>query len=215
MLGRISAMKWDWLSESLNTTPARRLWLGIGYGTAGIVLFALCLVFIASQVDISSYRLGAPNSADLQNPALRTEVVKYWESVPRVELTSVAESNARQDRLRIPQDIPDSPLPAVAASALVANSNQYGYGQFIHVYGNMVELYQHGGECFALLRAGVSLEYKSCDSSQYWEVGDTVVAICTMGSFNPRAQGDIAPRLGYQLTHNCDTPAYVREALRR
>ena len=215
MSGRTPTMKWNWLRDAPNATSTRRLWLGIGYGIAGIVLFALCLMFIASQVDISSYRLGAQNSADLQNPALRTEVAKHWESVPKVELTSVAESNARQDRLRIPQDIPDSPIPAVAASALFANSSQYGYGQFIHVYGDMVELYQHGGECFALLRAGVSLEYKSCDSSQYWEVGDTVVAVCTMGSFNPNAQGDIAPRRGYQLTHNCDTPAYVREALRR
>ena len=208
-------MKWDWLRDTPNATPTRQLWLGIGYGAAGIVIFALCLMFIASQVDISSYGLGAQNNPDLQNPALRTEVTKYGVSVPSVELTAVSESNARQDRLRIPQDIPDSPLPAVAASVLVANSNQYGYGQIIHVYGDMVELYQHGGECFALLRAGVSLEYKSCDSSQYWEVGDTVVAVCTMGSFNPRAQGNIAPKRGYQLTHNCDTPAYVREAMRR
>ena len=117
-----------------------------------------------------------------------------------------------QSSLRIPEDIPDSPLPAVSATDIRENSHRYGYGQIVHVYGEMVELYQHGGECYALLEAGVSLEYKSCDSLLYWEVGDSVVAICTMGQFNPRAQGDIAPRRGYHLTHNCDTPSYIREA---
>ena len=109
--------------------------------------------------------------------------------------------------MRIHQDILDDPPPAMAASALITNRNQYGYGRLVHIYGEMVELYRHGGECFALLQAGIALEYKSCDLSQYWEVGDTVVAICTVGTW---AQGDIAPK-GYQLIHNCDTPSYIRD----
>ena len=117
-----------------------------------------------------------------------------------------------QSSLRIPEDIPNSPIPAVAAKDIRANSHQYDYGQIIHVYGEMVELYRHGGECFALLEAGVALEYKSCDSLLYWEVGETIAALCTMGQYNPRAQGDITTRTGYQLTHNCDTPPYVRDA---
>lgn len=119
-----------------------------------------------------------------------------------------------QSSLRIPEDIPDSPISAVAATEVRTNIHRYGYGQIIHVYGKMVELYRHGGECFALLEAGVSLEYMSCDSSLYWEVGDTIAAVCTMGQYNPNAQGDIVPRRGYQLTHNCDTPQYVRDAHR-
>ena len=132
-----------------------------------------------------------------------------------VATTITPSAYAIQSPLRIPEDIPDSPIPAVAAADIRTNSHQYGYGQTIHVYGEMVELYRHGGECFSLLKAGVSLEYKSCDSALYWQVGDTIAALCTMGQYNPRAQGDIATRRGYQLAHNCDTPRYIQDAVRQ
>ena len=98
--------------------------------------------------------------------------------------TVMPSAPAIQSPLRIPEDIPDSPVPAVAAADIRTNSHQYGYGRTIHVYGEMVELYRNGGECFALLKAGVSLEYKSCDSTLHWKVGNTIAALCTMGQYN-------------------------------
>lgn len=47
--------------------------------------------------------LGAQNSIDLHSPALRTEVAKHGVSIPSVELTAVAEFNARQAAAVMPE----------------------------------------------------------------------------------------------------------------